>query len=290
MYASGDALGMEVLQRIELLAGAGELDRGTRDVAHRQRGAAAGVAVHAGHDDAGDADRLVERLGGVDRVLAGHRVDHQQRLGRAGGGAYLAHLGHQRLVDREPAGGVEDDHVVAFAAPGLHRTAGDLHRGLAGHDRQGADPGLGRELLQLQLGGRALGVEAGEQHAAALARLQAQRDLARGGGLAGALETDHQDRHRGSGIQVERHRAGAAELVDQHVVDDLGHRLAGGDAVQHLLPDRALTHPGGELLDHRQRHVGVQHRQPDLAHRLDDVGFRQHAAGAQAVEHPGEPA
>ena len=56
----GDALGMELLQRVDLLADADELDRLAGDGAHRQRRAAARIAVHAGQDDAGDAEALVE--------------------------------------------------------------------------------------------------------------------------------------------------------------------------------------------------------------------------------------
>ena len=58
--AAGDALGMEGLERVELFAGAEELDRLAGDGAHRQRRAAARIAVDAGQHDAGDADALVE--------------------------------------------------------------------------------------------------------------------------------------------------------------------------------------------------------------------------------------
>ena len=46
---------------------------------------------------------------------------------------------------------------------------------------------------ELELGGRALGVERGEQDLLAVLVAQAQRELAGGGGLAGALQADHQD-------------------------------------------------------------------------------------------------
>ena len=60
--APGDAVGVELLQRVELLAEADELDRLAGDRAHGERGAAAAVAVHAGEDDAGDADPGLELL------------------------------------------------------------------------------------------------------------------------------------------------------------------------------------------------------------------------------------
>ena len=80
--AVGDARGMEILQRVDLLAGADQLDRLAGDRAHRQRRAAAAVAVDAGQHDAGEADALVERAREIDRVLAGQRIGDQQHLVR----------------------------------------------------------------------------------------------------------------------------------------------------------------------------------------------------------------
>ena len=62
---------MEILERVHFLADAEQLDRLAGDRAHRERGAAAAVAVDAGQHDAGDADPLVEALGEIDGVLAG---------------------------------------------------------------------------------------------------------------------------------------------------------------------------------------------------------------------------
>ena len=89
------------------------------------------------------------------------------------------------------------------------------------------------------------------------------------------------------GVQVQRHRALAAQRLDQRVVDDLDDHLAGRDGVQHLRADRALAHLGDEVLDHLQRHVGIEQRQADFAQRLGDVGLAQRPAAAQAVEDPG---
>ena len=90
--ARGDAGGMEILQRVPLLADAEQLDRLAGDGAHRQRGAAARIAVGARQHDAGDADALVERLGDVDGVLAGEAVGDEQRLVRARDVAHLRRL------------------------------------------------------------------------------------------------------------------------------------------------------------------------------------------------------
>ena len=113
---------------------------------------------------------------------------------------------------------------------------------------------------------------------------QPQRDLAGGRGLAGALQADHQDRHRRGGVEVDRDRAFAAQRLDHHVVDDLDDLLAGGDRGQHLGADGAFAHLGDEVAHHRQGDVGVQQRQADFPQRFGDVGLVQRAAGAEPVE------
>ena len=93
----GHAVGVEQLEVGELLAGGREHDRHAGDRDHGQRGAAAGVAVELGEHDAVEADALVEGLRGGHRVLADHRVDHEQRLVGLHGVADLAQLRHERL-------------------------------------------------------------------------------------------------------------------------------------------------------------------------------------------------
>src|SRR6185437_8394680 len=149
--AAGDAAGMERLQRLDLFAGADKDDRLAGDVAHRQGRAAARVAIGAGQDDAGEAGAVRERLGDVDRVLAGHRVGDEQGLVRRRRVANGGDLDHQLLVDVEPARRVEQDYVVAFGAADLHGPLGDLDRALALDDRQRVDLDLAAELGELLL-------------------------------------------------------------------------------------------------------------------------------------------
>ena len=71
-HAAGVALGVEYLEPVDLLAGAGKLDRRAGDLPHRQRRAAARVAIHLGeHRRRSAAMRLAEGLGGIGRILAG---------------------------------------------------------------------------------------------------------------------------------------------------------------------------------------------------------------------------
>ena len=108
-----DAVGMERLERIGLLADADELQRLAGDVADRKRRAAARIAIHLGEDDAGDAEALVELVGGLHRVLPGHGVGDEQDLDRVQLLLQLLQLGHQLVVDVQAAGGIDQQHVAA---------------------------------------------------------------------------------------------------------------------------------------------------------------------------------
>jgi hypothetical protein len=114
----GEAVGVEQVEVLELLARRREGDRAAHDLLDRQRGAAAGIAVELGEDHAVELEGRVERLGDGDGVLAGHRVDDEERVVGLDLGGDLADLLHQLRVDGQAAGGVDDDHVPP-EAPGL---------------------------------------------------------------------------------------------------------------------------------------------------------------------------
>jgi len=114
--AGDDAVGVEGFEGVGFFAGAEELDGGSGDVADGEGRAAAGVAVHLGEDDAGDAEPVVEGLSGVDGVLAGHGVGDEEDLGGFEVGFEGGHLVHEELVDAEAAGGVDEEDVAAEVA------------------------------------------------------------------------------------------------------------------------------------------------------------------------------
>ena len=111
--AGDDAVGVEGLEGVGLFAGAEELDGRAGDVADGEGGAAAGVSVHLGEDGAGDGEGVVEGLGGVDGVLAGHGVGDEEDLGGVEELFERGHLGHEGVVDVVAAGGVDDEDVAA---------------------------------------------------------------------------------------------------------------------------------------------------------------------------------
>ena len=63
-----------------------------------------------------NATLLVERLRDGHGLLARHRVEHEQDVRRLRGVPDSGELLHQLLVDVEPPGRVEDDHVLALIA------------------------------------------------------------------------------------------------------------------------------------------------------------------------------
>ena len=79
-------------------------------------------------------------------------------------------------------------------------------------------------------------------------------------------------------------RSPAPEQVDELVVDDLDHLLAGGEAVEDVAPDGLLADTCHEVLDDLEVHVGFEQGEPDLAHRGLDVGLADPAAAGQVAE------
>ena len=67
-------------------------------------------------------------------------------------------------------------------------------------------------------------------------------------------------------------------------MDELHHHLAGRHRLDDALADRAFAHLGDEVLDHRQRDVGLEQGDAHFAHRLVDIGLRQRTAPGQLVE------
>ena len=106
-HAAGVAFGVKDFQTVEFFRRTGKLDGRAGDVPHRQRRAAARVAVQLGQDDAGQRQGVFEGLGGVDGVLTLHGVDHKQGFNRVQHRVEFADLVHQHLVDTQTAGGID---------------------------------------------------------------------------------------------------------------------------------------------------------------------------------------
>ncbi len=256
--ARGHPVGVEGVEVFELLARGGEHDRPAGDVADRQGGAAAGVAVELGQHDAVEADALHERLRRRDGVLADHGVDHEQDLVGRDRVADVGGLLHHLLVDAQAAGGVDDDDVVLQAAGLVDGAAGHLDRVADAAARLGrVDGDLGALAHDLELLDGVGPLEVGgDQHGRVALLAQPPGELAREGCLARALEArQHDDGGRGLG---EAEPAGlTAEDPDQLVIDDLDDLLRRIQRLGDLGTAGALLDLGDERLDHRQRDIGL---------------------------------
>ena len=192
----GHAVGVELLEGVELLARGGEGDRPADDLLDRQRRAAAGVAVELRQDHAVDLRACAWNASATsDGVLAGHRVDDEERVvglrrrRRSGGPAPSS----RRRSTRRPA--VSTMTHVAAEARASSRPGRRSATGIAGlGEHRHVD--LAAERAQLLDGGGALEVGADQQRVAAL-RLEPAGELGGVGGLARALQAGHQhDRRR----------------------------------------------------------------------------------------------
>ena len=281
----GHAVGVELLEGVELLAGGRERDRPADDLLHRQRRAAAGIAVELRQDHTVDLERGVERLCRLDGVLAGHRVDDEERVvGRHGAGDQT-HLLHHLGVDRQAAGGVDDQHVAAEPLGLLETLVGGEDRVLRVGVHRHVD--LATERAQLLDGRRTLQVGADEQRIATLL-LEPGGELGGVGGLAGALQAGEQhDRRRLRRVRdLERL---AAEDADQLVVDGLDDLLAGIERLRAGGADGVLADAVGDRADDGDVDVGLEQRRADLLHHLVDVGLGEATLAAEALDDPVEP-
>ena len=133
---------LEHFQAVDLFGHTGKLDGRIGNLPHRQRRAAARIAIHPGQHDTGQIDPGGEALRDVHRVLAGQAIDDQQRLARGGDVADGLHLVHQHLIDMQTTGGVQHIDVIAAQRRLLFRAFRDLNGVFARHDRQGIDADL----------------------------------------------------------------------------------------------------------------------------------------------------
>src|SRR6266540_1316639 len=284
--ARGHPVRMEVLQLIELLPDGDELDRSARDGLHRERRAAARVAVELRHQDAVERDALLERERHVHRLLSRHGVEHEQDIRRLRLVTNALELVHQLLVDMQAAGGVQDDRVYAVLGESADAVVDDRHRIRIVLAVNG-NLNLPAELLELVDRGGSLKVGGDEPRLPSLLA-QEQRKLGRSRCLPGPLQTREQDYGRRA-TRERKLRAACTHQRRELLVDGLHHLLARRQALQHLLAERALAHLRHELLHDLEVDVGLEQREPDLAHRAGDGLLVELAAPAEIAERALEP-
>ena len=297
--ARSHAVRVEDLEVLQPLAIGCEQDRLAGHGRHGQRGTAAGVAIELGQHHAGEIHTLVKGLGGLDGVLADHRVDDEQDLIRLHGIANVASLLHQLLVHAQTTGGIDDHRVVELLsgefdgiAGHLHRVAGGLARSCDGLAAIGLDALLrridghaGAFADHLQLRHRVRTLQIGRHQQRRVARLlEPVAELAGQRGLTGTLKAGEHDDRRRVLCEVQRTIDPLAEHVGELLVDDLHHLLGGVERVGHLGAQCTLTHLAGEGTHHVERHVGVEQRAADFTDRTIDIRLGKLALALEMLE------
>ena len=242
--AARHAVGVERLELVELLAGTGEEDRLADDLLHRQRGAAARVAVDLGEDHAVEADGLVELGGDVHRFLTGHRVDDEQRVvaaARCRAPARSSSMSSASICRRPAVSTITTLRPRRAASSSAPRATATGSVGL-GVDR---DVDALAEHAELLDRGRTLEVGADEQRRRSWL-------LSRRASLAAAVVFPEPWRPASittvGGFEAHRELAGgAAEGLDQLLVDDLDELLPGREALRDVRALGALLHPPDEV-------------------------------------------
>ena len=285
--AVGDTFGVEDVERFHLFAGGDELDGFADHGLDGEGRTAAGITVHLGEDHAVEVEAVVEGLGGLHGILAGHRIDHEQGLGRADGLVQRGDLVHQRLVHGQTAGGIDHHHGESFPAGFGDGVPGDLDRVFHAVFAVAFHLDLSAEGLELLDGGGAEGVAGGHQDFHPALTLEIERQLATEGGFTGTVEAGHQ---HDAGVALDVDVGGvAAHEFRQLVVDDLDHHLLRPDGLEHVLADGLLLDLVAETLGDLITDIGVKECLAHVLHRLGDIDFRDAALALDQAERVFQP-
>ena len=148
--------------------------------------------------------------GDVDGFLAGGGVEHEQNFLRLHEVAQAHEFLHERFVNLQTPGGVEDERVAIIGLREVERFAGDLQNIRLAAFQEHGNLDLFAERFELIHRRRTIHVRRDEQRRAALLEQQFG-ELAGGGGFARAMQADH---HHAGGIagKIER-GVGASRAV-----------------------------------------------------------------------------
>jgi hypothetical protein len=204
--------------------------------------------------------------------MALHRVDDEQRLDRVQRGVEFGDLLHQRLVDGQSPGGVDQQHVEIVALGMVERGRGDGQRLVGRRGREPFRAGLLRDGLELLDGRRAVHVGRDGQHLLLALVDQVLGQLGRRRGLARTLQAGHQDHRRRLRGEVDVGHA-FAHGGGEFAVDDAHQRLAGRERTHHVGAERLVFHAGDEVAHHRQGDIGLEQGHAHLAQHLLNVAL-----------------
>ena len=288
----GHALWAEFVERVKLLAGTDELDWCAGDLLHRERRAAARVAVEFGEDHAVNLESIMKCLCTAHGVLPGHRIDDKQDLVGLNRSTHGLKFFHEVVVHVKPTSGVEDHNVVALAPSFLNCAPTDTDCRVdrlsilrtfvrfAIKTNARAAPCIGIDavdnLLQLFDSGWSLKIRRRyETRPASL--LEKRGEFAAGCGLSGALQAAHHDYSR-SRINEKELAIFGTHQCNQLIVHDADKLLAGLKALCDFLAGGFREAVIAKLLGHTQLHVRFEERRANLRKRVAHIGFTDRSA------------
>ena len=108
---------MEHLQGIKTFTHTDEFNRLAGYLLDGKSSAASGVTFHLGKDDAGNLQVRIKLISYRDRILTGHGIGNKQHLGKRHRGADIAQFLHQRLINMQATGCI-NDYGVQIIEPG----------------------------------------------------------------------------------------------------------------------------------------------------------------------------
>ena len=234
----------------------------------RDQHAAARGAVELGHDQTGDARDFLEDIDLRERVLAVGGIEHQHHIMRRLGVEAAEHpadfrqLLHQLLLVLQAPGGVDNQRVDPGVGGLLDRVEHDRRRITAFGPAHEVDPDAPCPGGELPDRGSPEGVARCQQHAV-IVFLEQMRELGDGGGLARAVDPDHEDHLRaGEGGDFERFRHRAQDRGD--FLGDRLFQLARGD----FEPEALVRKPRADAGGGGRAEVGEDQRVLDLIEGL----------------------
>ena len=281
----GHAVGIEWFQLIELFASTHKLDRPARDHTHRKCCTAAGITVELGEDHPIDPQCFIEFFRHIDCILANHRIDYQQDFMRLNGGFDRLQLAHQRLVDMQPPGGIEDHQVVPVVLGVQHCPPRNLNRVILPHFKH-RDACPLTDHFQRVNRRRTIDVARNKQRAFALS-LEMECEFCRMGCLTGTLQSTHHYNRRGLALEVQTGIA-FPHQGSQLVIDDLNDHLCRGEALKHLVADRLGSHICDKLFGYLVVDVRFEQRKPHFPHCFLDVALLQFPFVPHPLEYGGK--
>ncbi len=156
----GHTVGIKRLDALEILPYPGEDNRHAGDVAYAYRRAATRVAVELGEYRACNADRVVEVLRDIDRVLTGHCVDDKINLGAISQpGLETADFIHHLVVDMGASRCIINNEVGGDFPGPVATFAHDEFDVLRAFHREDIEPAAFADDMQLLNGGGAVNIE-----------------------------------------------------------------------------------------------------------------------------------